>query len=470
MTHVHLIGIGGSGLSAIARFLLESGETVSGSDRQMTPLLDSLRLAGAQIYIGHAAQNVASAEVVVRSSAVPDENVEVQAARKAGIPVLKRADFLDRLVADRRLIAVAGTHGKTTTTAMLAWMLTALHLDPSYIIGSIPSDLGSNAHAGRGDLFVLEADEYDRMFLALRPHLAVITNVEHDHPDCYPTAEDFYQAFVHFARQVAADGYLLACGDDAGARRLLTQLAADGRRVRAYRLHPASPQADADYWAARLRPNTFGGFTFTAYARSSTVRPGRRLARLALRVPGRHNVSNALAALAVADLLALPIKEAAAALSAYRGASRRFELRGETGGVVVIDDYAHHPTEIKATLAAARARFPQRRIWAVWQPHTYSRTRLLFNEFAASFEDADVVLVTEVYAARELPPQDGFTARQLVAAMSHPAAFFIPQWREAADFLLHRLQPGDVLLVLSAGDAHQISAQVLEGLKAVNVS
>jgi UDP-N-acetylmuramate--alanine ligase len=457
--HIHLIGIGGAGLSAIALVLLESGYDVSGSDRQLSPLAKRVQAAGGRVTIGHSPENVLGANLVVRSSAIPDDNVEVQAALAAGLQVLKRADFLDRLMASHTCLAVAGTHGKTTTTAMLAWILTALACDPSYIIGGVSSNLGNNAHAGGGPFFVIEADEYDRMFLGLHPYLAVITNIEHDHPDCYPSPEDFYQAFVQFADQLAPGGILLACADDPGAARLLKQAEIRHSRTFAYGISDKTSVPDP-YQATNLARNERGGFDF------DFLSPNHSPIRIRLRVPGEHNVRNALAVLATADLLGLPLDEASRALEAYRGTSRRFEVRGEAAQVTVIDDYAHHPTEIRATLAAARVRYGDRRIWAVWQPHTFSRTRALLDGFATAFGDADRVLVTEIFPAREKAPADGFSARQVVAAINTPLAFYTPDPASAREFLLERLQPGDVLLVLSAGDADLLSRQILEGLTA----
>ncbi|MEW5871366.1 MAG: UDP-N-acetylmuramate--L-alanine ligase [Chloroflexota bacterium] len=459
MKHVHFIGIGGSGLSAMAMVLLERGYTVSGSDRQLSPLAQALQQAGARVFLGHRAENVSGADLVVRSSAIPDENVEVQAARAAGVSVLKRADFLEQLMASQQVIGVAGTHGKTTTTAMIAWMLSSLGLDPSYIVGGVSQNLGRNAHAGQGQWFVIEADEYDRMFLGLRPSLAVVTNIEHDHPDCYPTAADFYQAFQEYASHLVQGGALVACGEDPGAARLLAWAAAQGLRTQTYGLS----DADWDYCAKDLSVNAQGGFRFALSCQNCPAPQP-----VSLVVPGEHNVRNALAALAVADQLHLPLRRAASALGEFRGAGRRFEVRGEQAGVTVIDDYAHHPTEIRATLAAARARFPGRRLWAVWQPHTYSRTRTLFDGFVSALSQADQVIVTEVYAAREAAPVDGFSGDWLVRALSDAGApaQFAPGLVEAKDELVHNLQSGDVVLVLSAGDADQISTQVLQSLEA----
>jgi len=467
MEHVHLIGIGGSGLSPIATVLLERGYTVSGSDRQVSPNLQRLREAGAEIFLGHRPENIIGADLVVRSSAVPDDNVEVEAAISAGIPVLKRVDFLGKLMAGQQGIAVAGTHGKTTTTAMIASVLYDLGSDPSFVIGGSIVGLGINARAGCGNFFVIEADEYDHMFLGLRPWIAVVTNIEHDHPDCYPTRQDFYRAFREFIDRLEPGGVLVVCGDDTGAARLANEASKEGRRVLTYGIR----RGDCDYRAGGLVLNSEGGFTFAFSYKDVVIVP-----RVVLQVPGEHNVLNALAALSVSDLLGLTMEDAANALGKFRGAGRRFESRGEFNGVMVIDDYAHHPTEIRSTLGAARARFPDRRIWAVWQPHTYSRTRAFYADFIESFDDADCVLVTEIYAARENAPADHFSAHQLAEAMSgrskplQSKIFFAPDLSEAMDILLDYLQPGDVVLVLSAGDADRLSEQLTEVLPKVRLA
>lgn len=453
---VHLIGIGGSGLSAIARLLLESGYTVSGSDRQASEVLDRLAEAGAQVYVGHRPENIAGARLIVRSSAIPDQNVEVEAAKKAGITVMKRAEFLGQFMEGRSGIAVAGTHGKTTTTAMIAWMLSELGDDPSYIIGSDARNLGTNARAGKGKAFIIEADEYDRMFLGLKPEIAVITYVEFDHPDYYQTEDDYFMSFAEFVSNVKQGGRLIACGDDAGATRLVE--VARNRSVEALTYGICDPSLD--YYAYGMVNNPVGGLTFDVIVKGNTD----QILRMALQVPGEHNVRNSLAALAVADGLGLPLDEAARTLALFQGTGRRFEVLGEVAGITVIDDYAHHPTEIRATLSAARSRYPGRQLWVVWQPHTYSRTQALFADFASAFIEANHVVVTEVYAARE-PVTGEFSARQVVAAMQHVDVYFIPDLIQTTAFLLTHLDEGDVLLVLSAGDANQVSAQVLAGLQ-----
>jgi UDP-N-acetylmuramate--alanine ligase len=454
MARVHLVGIGGSGLSAIAVLLLERGIAVSGSDRQLSPLSQRVEAAGGQVFIGHRAENVAGADLVVRSSAIPDDNVEIQAARAAGIPVFKRSEFLGELTADHRTIAIAGTHGKTTTTAMIAWVLAFLGYDPSYIIGGLSQNLGKNAHHGRGDFFVIEADEYDGMFLGLNPDIAVVTNIEHDHPDCYPTPQDFFQAFAAFRDRIRPAGTLIACQDDPGAEKLLALPASQSLRMLNYGVH----SQECDFTARHLQAIPGAGYAFQAQGMNQTC-------SVALQVPGLHNVLNALAALAVGAVLEIDLEQVAKALASYQGTGRRFEIRGQAQGVIVIDDYAHHPAEIRATLAAARSRYPGQPLWAVWQPHTYSRTRLLAEDFARAFGDADHVLVLEIYAAREPAPADGYSAARVVSAMHHPAARYSPGLDQAQEFLLASLQPGSVVLVLSAGDAEALSANLLSALR-----
>jgi UDP-N-acetylmuramate--alanine ligase len=461
MTRVHLIGIGGSGLSAIARLLKESGYEVSGSDKVLSPLAADLQAAGVTVSVGHDPLHVAGADWVVRSSAITDDNPEVQAALQAGIPVYKRADFLGKLMADRMGIAVAGTHGKTTTTAMIAWVLSVLGRDPSFIVGGVMNNYGVNARAGKGNAFVIEADEYDRMFLGLRPRIEVVTNIEHDHPDCYPTLENMFEAFEQFVELLPPDGTLIVSAEDEGAVALLSRARKSGRSVVSYGAQ-SEMTINSPHWmqARNLRPNNVGGFDFTVY--TNIVNAGAQSLDVSLRVPGEHNVRNSLAALSVIAVMGLSLKNAIAALSEFKGTGRRFQVLGEKHGITVVDDYAHHPTEIRATLAAARARFPGRRIWAVWQPHTYSRTRTLFFEFSRAFSDADVVLVTEVYAAREAP--ENFSSAEVVSTMPHPSAHFTGTLENTSEYLLKHLQAGDVLLVLSAGDADQVSANVLAGI------
>jgi len=447
--HVYFIGIGGTGLSAIARLLKEKGYAVSGSDQQISDVARDLISNGITVHEGHSAANLSGVDLVIRSSAINENNPEVQAAMAAKIPVYKRSDILGELMNDQKGIAVAGTHGKTTTTAMIATMLQKLELDPSYIIGSTAKNLGTNAHYGHGEFFVIEADEYDRMFHGLSPTIGVITNLEHDHPDCYPTFTDYLQAFKEFTQRIIPGGSLFIYNDDPGNLKLLPFLTTES--ILTY-----GTSVTSDYQAKNIVSNTSGGYSFDVHKSTE------KLVSTHLQVPGLHNVMNALVTLAIAHHEGLNILSASQALSEFRGTSRRFDILGEVGKITIIDDYAHHPTEIQATLQAARTRYQGRKIWAIWQPHTYSRTKILFEEFSNSFSNADHVIVSQIYASRE--KDDGFSAAEVVKAMEHPDARYIPSLIEISDYLCEHLATGDVMLVFSAGDATQISKDVLSRL------
>lgn len=455
MKHVHFIGIGGAGISAIAKVLLDLGWRVSGSDQQLSDLARQLAGQGAVVHTGHAAENVNGAELVVISSAVTPEApgyVEVQAARERGVPVLKRADFLGTLMEGKTGIAIAGAHGKTTTTGLTAFLLERAGLDPTFIVGGVLVDYGTNARAGQGAPFVIEADEYDRMFLGLQPAIAVITNVEHDHPDCYPTLGEMQEAFRQFANLLPEHGLLIACARDAFARKLALERRTAGRPALVYGL-----RAEDDFRAASVAPNNAGGSDFLVLKGEQTL----GLART--RLPGEHNVLNSLAALAVADYVGVDFNAARNALAEYRGAGRRFEVKGEVRTITVIDDYAHHPTEIKATLAAARRRFVGHTLWVMFQPHTYSRTRTLLAEFAGAFTDADHVIIVDIFRSRETPDPT-LSAKDIVRRMSHKDVRHIPTLAEAAEVLCAELKPGDILLTLGAGDGNWVGEEVLRRL------
>jgi len=452
MTHIHLIGIGGTGMSSIARVLLERGYEVSGSDRLLSPLALDLRKAGVTVYEGHAPENIKGADMVVRSSAIPDDNIEVITAQRQSTPVLKRSDFLGSLMEKNIGIAVAGTHGKTTTSALMAWSLYRLGLDPSYILGGVSKNLGINAHAGSGDHFVIEADEYDRMFLGLNPEVILITNVEYDHPDCYPTPAEYTLAFHNFIHRLKPRGFVLADYASTVKNDLFKSLPADTRAF-TYGLDPKS-----DYRAVNLKSNQIGGTTFEVVFTADSL----PITTVSLQIPGEHNVRNALGVIAVHHLLGTNVNVAAQSLAEFMGTGRRFDVIGEINGVTVIDDYAHHPTKIKATLAAAHTRYPGRRIVAVWQPHTYSRTRALASEFIRSLENADLTIVSEIYASREKP--EDYSSKALVQQMDLRKALYIAGIPEISRYLIRHLLPGDVLIVLSAGDADQICRTVLSAL------
>ncbi len=445
--HIHLVGIGGAGMSAIAIVLLGRGERVTGSDRARSVYSANLEAKGVRITYGHNAENVSGADLVVASSAIPAGNVELETAREKGIPVQHRAEFLHELTASFQTIAVAGTHGKTTTTGIIAWIFEQAGRDPSFIVGGMLPDFGSNAKAGSGSIFVIEADEYDRTFLGLEPDLAVITNVELDHPDCYPTLEAFQQAFQQFAGQVRST--LVICAEDAGA----ASLSPVGVSRKTYGF-----TSGADWRAEDIRANSAGGSDFLV------LREAETLGLVRTRLPGAHNVLNALAGLAVSDLMGVEFRVAREALTSFHGAGRRFELIGEQSGVAVIDDYAHHPTEIKATLQAARQRFSQGRLWVVFQPHTYSRLRALKAGFAQAFAGADEVIVTEVFAAREERDPE-FSGEKIAAFIEGDRVQFIPDFEAIVRRLAAEVQPGDVVLTLSAGDGNLVGTRLLEAIK-----
>jgi UDP-N-acetylmuramate--alanine ligase len=455
---VHFVGIGGAGLSAIARVLMGLGYRVSGSDQNASALMDALADEGAMVYLGHRPEQVNGADLVVVSSAVPADNAELMAAQAQGVPIVKRSDFLGEMMTGRTAVAVAGSHGKTTTTGMMATMLLAAGQDPTFVVGGEIAHLHTNARAGTGP-FLIEADEYDRTFLGLRPTIAVVTNVEHDHPDCYPTFDEFKAAFEAFVGLLPYDGVLIVCVDDPEAMRLGERAAAQGRRVVGYGFRAGAPDRFRLVWrAVDMRPNGAGGSDYVALAGDQS----KGLIRL--RVPGTHNVVNSLAVLAVADELRVPFATVAQALRTFRGMGRRFEVKGAANGVTVVDDYAHHPTEIRATLAAARNNYPGREIWAVWQPHTFSRIKALMEDFIAAFGDADHVLVTPVYAARETDDL-GVRVTDLVARMDHADARFVEDLAQAVDELEQSVQMGDVVLTLGAGDGYVVGERLLRRLK-----
>ena len=449
--HIHLVGIGGSGLSSIARVLLGKGYVVTGSDQQLNDLTTELTATGATIFEGHDSHQCQGAEVLLISSAITEDNVEVMAAREASIPILKRADFLGALMVDAYGIAVAGSHGKTTTTGMISQIMIEADLDPSVIVGGVLPVLGSNGRAGQSEYLVIEADEYDHMFLGLKPEVAVITNVEYDHPDMYPTVTAYQEAFAQFVKGIPTKGRIVVCQDDVAAKELVSEYLPPDVSLETYGL------AMANWQAMDLRVNQLGGTDFLVQ------HDGQSVGLIRLRVPGEHNVRNALAAIAVAAGLGIDYGIIRRALAAFGGVGRRFQVVGEVGDVTVIDDYAHHPTEIRATLAAAKQRYPGRRIWAVWQPHTFSRTKRLLPEFSTSFFDADRVVVLAIYQSRETDSL-GMDKTAVMQAMDHPDAHYLGDVEAAAGYVLDRVRPGDVILTLTAGDGNLVGSIVLQGL------
>lgn len=449
---VHFVGIGGSGLSAIAAVLLARGFIVSGSDLQTNALTQSLARRGARFFAGHAAENVRGADLVVVSSAVPASNPEWVEAARLGIPVTKRGPLLAALLSGSTGIAVAGSHGKTTTAGMIAFILSQAGLDPSFIIGGVLENFGENARAGSGPHFVLEADEYDRTFIALKPRLSIITNVEMAHPDCFRDEEDLQEAFREFAARTAVDGLILACADDLAVARLASEAAAQAQcAVQHFGF------SNSAFWRADdLKPSA-GGTAFKA------LRGGEPCAEVNLSLPGRHNVLNALAALAASAWLGVDAGSAAASLAAFRGAQRRLEVRGMAGDVVVLDDYAHHPTQIAATLAAVRQRYGRRELWAVFQPHTYSRLKALWGDFAACFGEADHIIVLPVYAAREAH-DPAVRPEQLAREIAHPDVVYADGFDRAVALLEQKVAPGGVVITLGAGDEWKVGDALLSHL------
>ncbi|MCY4064500.1 MAG: UDP-N-acetylmuramate--L-alanine ligase [Chloroflexi bacterium] len=449
---VHFIGIGGAGLSAIARILLERGFSVSGSDLKGSPLTAALAADGARVFVGHEAGNVEGADVVLATSAAPPDHVEILAARAQDIPVYKRKDFMGAILGNGDTIAVAGTHGKTTTTSMIIHILKSAGKDPSFIVGGTLANWGANAGVGKGPSFVIEADEYDNMFHGLNPTLAVITNVEHDHPDFFKTKAQMRAAFKTFVETLSPCGTLIACADDEAAHAIADEHRAERGQAITYGI---SNEA-AEWRAADLR---FDNELVTA----SVLHRGSPSVELKLSLPGAHNALNALAALVAAGERGVCPEESAEALESFRATARRFEYRGERDGVIVVDDYAHHPTEILVNIEAARRRYPEREIWAVWQPHTYSRIQQFWRGFISAFAGADGVLITPIYAAREAAIA-GVTSQALVEAMSdHGGAVYAPSFDAAVEILRRDVRAPAVLLIFSAGDANQIADLYLGG-------
>jgi UDP-N-acetylmuramate--alanine ligase len=446
---VHLVGMGGAGMSGLARLLLARGTHVSGSDLKDSPALAQLRDEGAAVHVGHAAGLVGDADAVVVSTAIGPHNPEVAEAQSRGIPVLARAQVLAALMRDRRAVAVAGTHGKTTTTSMVAVILEQAGLDPTYVIGGDLNESGSNARSGKGELFLAEADESDGTFLLLSPEIAVVTNVEEDHLDFFSGRDEIEAAFAEFCRRASV---VVACGDDAAVRRVLEVAAVPSVT------YGEAPENDVRLEGVEIRPD--GG--------ACVVRWEGGAVQIAVPLPGRHYLLNAAAALTVARHVGVDPVQAAAALGTFQGVRRRYERRGYAAGAEFIDDYAHHPTEIAATLASARAATAggdgTRRIVAVFQPHRYTRTAAMWRDLGGSLAGADVAVVTDVYAAGELPVP-GITGKLVVDALAEAAPgkriVYLPHRADLAAFLAREVRPGDLVLTLGAGDVTMVGEETL---------
>jgi len=447
--HAHFIGIGGIGMSGIAEILLSLGMKVSGSDLRRSPVTDRLAQLGASIYEGHEASNVAGATVVVTSSAVSASNPEVLEARARKIQVIQRAEMLAELMRLKYGIAIAGMHGKTTTTSMVAAVLAAGGLDPTVVVGGRVDALGSNAKLGASQFLVAEADESDRSFLKLSPILAVVTNLDREHMDCYRDMPDVEQAFLTFMDKVPFYGAVTACVDNPQLAAILPSV---HRRVFTYGV---ATKADFRLEFLASPPGSLSCFRVATTAGV--------LGPFELHVPGRHNVLNATAAVAIAHQLEVPPEKIADGLKHFRGVDRRFQKKGTARGVTVVDDYGHHPTEIRATLAAARES-NQGRIHVVFQPHRYSRTRDLLDEFGAAFTDADTVVVLPIYAASE-EPLPGITAELLAERIHGPNVQFAPDFPTAVAAVVAEARQGDLILTLGAGSVSQLGPQILTALE-----
>jgi UDP-N-acetylmuramate--alanine ligase len=449
---VHFVGIGGAGLSAIARLMLARGIPVSGSDGADTPTLAKLRAAGATVWVGHDAAHVHGADTLVVSTAVREDNPEVVEAQRLGLRLLPRSAGLAAVMAGRRVLAVAGTHGKTTTTSLLTVALQAAGADPSYAVGGDHAATGANAGQGSSDLFVAEADESDGAFLVYRPYVAVVTNVEADHLDQWGTEENYREAFAEFIGQVDPHGFVVACVDDEGAAALRSVATALGRGFVGV--------GESDLAEVRAVDVVLEGTTssFTVVDRVDSV--VRDLGRVTLQIPGRHYVADALAALTVGLRLGYPFELLKAGLESFTGTRRRMERKGEVAGVRVYDSYAHHPAEIAGDLVAARSVAGQGRLIVAFQPHLVSRTRIFGEQMGHALGAADEVIVLDVYLARE-EPDPAVTGALVAEAVPHEHARFVPALEDAAAALVELARPGDLVLTLGAGSVTEVGPRVL---------
>ncbi len=449
VNRIHMVGIGGAGMSGIAEVLVSLGYQVRGSDLADSATTRRLQGLGVTVFRGHDRGQVGDAQVVVRSSAVRDDNPEILEARERGIPIIPRAEMLAELMRLKIGVAVGGTHGKTTTTSLIATVFTEAGLDPTVIIGGRLNALGSNARLGQGDYLVAEADESDGSFLCLFPQVAVITNVDADHLDFYPHLAAIETAFAEFANRVPFYGLVVACGDDPGVRRVLPRIK---RPVQTYGF------GQDNHWRAEIVASD-GGSRFLVWER------GAAWGEAMVTQPGRHNVLNALAAIAVAQEAGIAPAAVARGLATFAGVGRRFECKGERDGVLVVDDYGHHPTEIAATLATARQVYPHRRLVVAFQPHRFTRTKALFGDFARVFAGVDTLLLTEIYPASEdpIPGVSGQSLAQAIRQITATPVHFFEDFAGLEAALPQHLRPGDLLLTLGAGSIWKVGQRYLEG-------
>lgn len=445
--HVHFIGVGGAGMSGLARIMTSEGIQVSGSDIKESSVLTALEAIGVEVKVGHDASNVYGADFVVYSSAIGADNPELKAAKEFHIPQLSRAQALSILMSDSKSIAVAGTHGKTTTTSMLTVAIQSCGEDPSFAIGGILKASGSNAHKGTGEYFVAEADESDGSFVEYHPFGAIVTNIEHDHVDFFETPESVFDAFEEFVDTISSDGFLVFCIDDKGARAL-------GTRVTKCQTISYGTDSDADLRVDQIELLPSG-------SKARVLWKGRAIGSIELQTPGQHNLLNAAAALAAGLSLGLPAAQLISGLSTFRGTGRRFELKGQVHGIRVVDDYGHHPTEIDVTLTAAKRFATDGRVLVVFQPHRYSRTRAFTEEFALALDRADHAWVLEVYGSSEkqIPGVSGQSITQLMRNGT-----FEPNFMSVVAAVVATAKPGDVILTLGAGDVSSLGPIIIEAL------
>jgi UDP-N-acetylmuramate--alanine ligase len=460
---VHLVGVGGIHMSGIAKVLRARGHTVTGSDLHLSPMTETVERLGVTVHEGHSAGNIDDAELVVYTSAAHDDNPEIAEARRRGVATIKRAEMIALLQEGKQVIAVAGSHGKTTTSSLIAYMLKQAGKDPTFMVGGVIRDFDTNALPGEGDQFVVEADEYDRAFLEYHPHIAVVTNIEPDHLDIYGSFEELQRAFAQFLSQVDNSGFIVACADSPPVQACLPpRQAPPSPTVGGDMFSPVHvvsyslSSEDSDWFAENIESKGVDRLSFV-------VRFQKHFwGEVITQLPGVHNVANALAAIAVGDIVGLPKQDIISSIGNFNGAGRRFELVGEAAGVTVMDSYAHHPTEVRADLAAAKLRFPGRRIVALFQPHTYTRTTYLLNEFRTCFEDADELFITDTYAARE-DPSAGMDARALSRELPHST--YAGSVIDAAEVVANSLRPGDVFFTVGAGDVELAGPEVLRLLR-----
>jgi UDP-N-acetylmuramate--alanine ligase len=450
--HAHFIGIGGSGMNGIAMILIGLGYKVSGSDLKPSTVTERLEALGATCYTGHSRDNLGSADLVVASTAIPPDNEELAEAKKRGLPVVHRSEMLAWLMKRQKGIAIAGAHGKTTTTSMLALVLEKNKLDPTIVIGGELTDIGGNAKLGLGEYMVAEADESDGSFLKLDPLVEVITNIDDDHLDHYKSVENILAAFREFLAKVPENGLAVVCLDDPRLRAML-----DGysRPFETYALD--DPGADYTMKNIQLDDHTTAGDVYCHGAKLGTLR---------LKVPGRHNLSNALAVVTAGRFIGLSFDQIAGVLVNFSGAGRRFQLTGEVNGIKVIDDYAHHPTEIKATLKAA-AQLRIGRVISVFQPHRYTRTSILGKRFGDAFKDADLIIISELYSAGEHPIA-GISAETIISAIESQdgrKVIYLATKKEIVDFLARTARPGDMIITMGAGDIWAAGVELVDRLK-----